>query len=287
MKQPTRVSLLVAGLFPALAIVFTAHHFDSNPWVWSWIIVFEIMMTLLLAMALGILNYNIAWAFYLRPARVREQELIAQLKDAEIREEQALQLAGTDPLTGLPNRRGVSLMLQKMFGAQRRFAHQDSNEDSKPKAAMQLAVAVIDLDGFKAANDQRGHDFGDTVLRLAAEILRRHFARDTDIVCRSGGDEFQVFMLGEQNDSACEAVTSRLETFGRLFESEFQRLFGSTNEASLPLSVTASCGVTIGNLPDDQAIDETLLAELLSSADRMMYQAKQGGKNQVVASQAD
>ncbi len=242
------------------------------------------MMTLLLAFAWGILNYQITWVFYLRPAQAREQELLKQLKDAEIREEQALQLAGTDPLTGLPNRRGVSFMLQKMFGAQRRFAHQDSNEDSRPKAAiMQLAAAVIDLDGFKAANDQRGHDFGDTVLRLVAEILRRYFTRDTDIVCRSGGDEFQVFMLGEKNDAAIQAVALRLEGFCRLFETEFNRLFGSTNEARLPLSVTASCGVTIADLPDDQAIDETLLAKLLTSADQMMYRAKQEGKNRVVA----
>ena len=288
-QEPTHVSLLVAGLFPALAIAFTAHHFDSNPWVWSWVIIFEIMMTLLLAFALGILNYKIAWAFYLRPAMAREQELIVQLTKAKAETEQALRLAGTDPLTGLLNRRGASLMLQRMFGAQRRFGHQDSDEDSKPKA-LQLAVAVLDLDGFKPINDRFGHGFGDATLCLMAELLRRQFERDTDIICRSGGDEFQVFILGEKGSTTIDAVSARLASFCQLFESEFQGLFASTcPTARRPLVVTASCGVTICDLPNT-AIDRSFLDQQIELADQAMYEAKETGKNRIVVampSQAD
>ncbi len=278
------------GILPAILVLVIPWHFRNfiqgtlSPWSLA---PFELGLFALVVYAFGQYVRAII-EIYLRPARAREQELTKQLKDAEAREENALQLAGTDPLTGLLNRRGASLMLQGIFGAQRRFAHQDSDGEASLSNLMQLAVAVIDLDGFKAANDQFGHIFGDATLCLVAELLRRQFARDTDIVCRSGGDEFQVFILGEKGSTTIDAVSAQLASFCQLFESECQGLFVSTCPTTRqPLVVTASCGVTIGNLTNNQDIDETLLARLLASADQAMYDAKRAGKNQVVTSQAD
>ena len=113
----------------------------------------------------------------LRSSREREQALDAA--------EQASELAGVDPLTGLGNRRAWRQALDQETARQRRYP---SN----------TTVLVVDLDDLKQVNDSEGHRAGDDHLRRAASALRAA-ARRVDVVCRLGGDEFAV--LAPNTDS--------------------------------------------------------------------------------------
>ena len=158
-----------------------------------------------------------------------------------------------DPLTGLGNR----LLLQdRLQQAMARSSRQGTH----------LAVVMLDLDGFKAINDQHGHAAGDRLLLAIAQRLRAA-VREVDTVVRLGGDEFVVLLpdLGETEDA----------------RSLVQRLL---NAASTPiedpagtLQVSASIGVTY--FPQASPVDETAL---LQQADLAMYQAKHAGRNRYV-----
>lgn len=190
-----------------------------------------------------------------------------QLEITEAERDSAVQAAGTDPLTGLFNRRGISLLTHKVLGAQMRVMHDDTR--MKHNGGVCVTIAVIDLDGFKAVNDTLGHTQGDAMLCLAGELLRRHFARGTDMVCRLGGDEFLVFIIG--SDDIGSAV-SRLEKFRQVFKAEASRLLPEQ------VCVTASCGVKAESIPEG----EINFDSLISQADTLMYHAKRKGKDTVV-----
>jgi diguanylate cyclase (GGDEF)-like protein/PAS domain S-box-containing protein len=116
---------------------------------------------------------------------------ISSLKEAEerwLRERRGLvkqrremaDLANTDPLTGLLNRRGFDEKL-RLYSSQTRLQH---------------TVLMIDIDYFKRYNDTYGHQAGDECLVRIADVLRTHAARSTDITARMGGEEFAVALLG-------------------------------------------------------------------------------------------
>jgi diguanylate cyclase (GGDEF)-like protein len=110
-----------------------------------------------------------------------------------------------DPLTGLPNR--------LLFGELAAAASERARRDRKP-----CAVLLIDLNSFKAVNDELGHDSGDQVLVQAAERLRDS-VRATDTVARLGGDEFAVLLGGHQTIDDCERFAHKLQrAFDRPFD---------------------------------------------------------------------
>jgi diguanylate cyclase len=116
---------------------------------------------------------------YLALTDVRRYTLQLRQREAHFRE-----LAHTDPLTGLANRRGLQRALRESDGA---------------------AVLVgIDLDGFKTVNDMRGHDVGDAVLIEVGDRLRRNLL-DGDVAARLGGDEFAVLMRGSADEAMLTA----------------------------------------------------------------------------------
>ncbi|WAR43459.1 EAL domain-containing protein [Methylomonas rapida] len=159
-------------------------------------------------------------------------------------------IAHYDALTGLPNRVLFADRLQKaMAQALRR--------------GQRLAVAYIDLDGFKTINDSYGHDAGDHLLMLVANNMK-HTLRDGDSLARLGGDEF-VAVLIDLND--IEASTPM-----------FLRLLGAAQEPvkhdESVLQVSASIGVSF--YPQLEEVDAD---QLLRQADQAMYQAKLAGKN--------
>ncbi len=159
-------------------------------------------------------------------------------------------LAHHDPLTHLPNR---LLLADRMRVA---FAQAD-------RARKLLAVCYLDLDGFKAVNDNLGHEAGDRLLIQVAGRLRDSLRAGGDTVSRLGGDEFVLLLAGFDAVEDCEHALARLLV---LLSAPYRLEEGVA-------TVSASVGVTL--YPRDQGDPD----ELLRHADQAMYLAKQGGRN--------
>lgn len=152
----------------------------------------------------------------------------------------------TDPLTGLQNRRGLDAILARW------------QEDARG-----FAVIMLDIDHFKRINDGHGHDAGDEVIRTMA-LLMRDASRSSDVLCRSGGEEFLILLP----DTGLEDATAIAE---RLRQRTEAQAFGEVGQVTLSAGVAVSAG-SDGDAP---------LA--LKRADAAMYQAKRQGRNRVVA----
>ena len=159
-------------------------------------------------------------------------------------------IAHYDSLTGLPNR---SLLADRM--------HQAIAQTTRRGTVM--AIAYLDLDGFKAVNDSHGHEAGDHLLIVLADRMK-HTLREGDTLARLGGDEFIAMLLDLPDIEACVPMLLRL-------------LKAASEEVAFngnALRVTASLGVTFYPQPDDIDADQ-----MLRQADQAMYQAKLAGKN--------
>ena len=176
----------------------------------------------------------------------REIELRArQLEDLQ---DQLREQADRDWLTGLYNRRFLAAALERV--------------GARPGM---LSLAAIDLDHFKSVNDRFGHEAGDRVLIRAAQLLRAT-VRDTDVVARSGGEEFMVLMPLTSADDAYRCAERLREV-----------LADEPWDAIAPgMVITASIGV----VSDLASADVEALARL---ADRRLYAAKNAGRNRVDA----
>jgi diguanylate cyclase (GGDEF)-like protein/PAS domain S-box-containing protein len=175
-------------------------------------------------------------------------------------EQQLEQIAHFDALTKLPNRLLLGDRLhQALIQAQRR--------------GQSLAVAFLDLDGFKAVNDQHGHDAGDHLLVEVAGRMKQAL-REGDTLARLGGDEFVAVLLDVANVKVCEPMLNRL-----LAAAAQPVPFGDA-----VLQVSASLGVTFYPQATDITADQ-----LLRQADQAMYRSKLTGKNRyhVFASELD
>jgi diguanylate cyclase (GGDEF)-like protein len=157
-------------------------------------------------------------------------------------------LAHTDPLTDLPNRRGLSLALDQALA------------QCSPHSL--VAVYVLDLDGFKPVNDQYGHDVGDLLLTAVALRLQA-LVRSSDLVSRMGGDEFVIVARGLHSDRQAQDLGHKLlEAFQTPVDLEQHRF---------------QVGLTIGYaLAPLDGMDAKVLLKL---ADAGMYQGKQEGKH--------
>ncbi len=161
-------------------------------------------------------------------------------------------IAHFDALTGLPNR---VLLADRLRQAMTRARRQQQF----------VAVAYIDLDGFKAINDQHGHDAGDRFLRAVGERMRSRL-REWDTVARIGGDEFVVLLVDLPE--------------GEILQELLERLSRALSEPlpldALVLPVAASIGVSL--YPQDTELEAE---QLLRQADQAMYEAKHGGKGHI------
>lgn len=163
---------------------------------------------------------------------------------------QQADLASRDELTGLSNRRTVLEALRREVARSGR-------------AGTEFSVALLDIDDFKRFNDEYGHAVGDRVLRAIAEVLTSSL-RTGDIPARYGGEEFLVLMP-ETGTGAAQLVASRLLEATRALQTVPQR------------SISFSAGVATFPLHGND------IPGLLAAADRCLYQAKQAGKDHVVA----
>jgi diguanylate cyclase (GGDEF)-like protein len=173
------------------------------------------------------------------------------VKIGERSAEETTEAAHHDALTGLPNRRMLDRRVDLAL--------------AKNRERCDLALLMLDLDGFKAVNDNLGHLAGDELLKIVAHRLRTT-VRTRDLVVRLGGDEFVVFIEGLRDKGEVRDLAHRL----------LHAIAEPTDIAGNSLQV----GVSIGLCLMDESI--TNLASLLRGADHALYQAKRAGKGTFV-----
>lgn len=169
-----------------------------------------------------------------------------------------IEMAVTDPLTGLYNRRYLDTHMQLLM-------------ERSVKRERPLSVLVIDIDRFKSVNDAHGHDVGDIVIREFAKRIRLTI-RGIDLACRYGGEEFVVVLPDTDADTA-QTIAERLRL--RIATEPFE-----VGREALRLNVTASVGLSALSRASETA------DLLLKRADMALYEAKNSGRNRVVAKQA-
>jgi diguanylate cyclase (GGDEF)-like protein len=192
-----------------------------------------------------------------RLRRVRRLNVLLEARVAERTEELVVanrkldEAARADFLTGLPNRRELFECAERLRIAQQRTG--------RP-----FALAIADLDGFKAINDSRGHDCGDFVLVEIARLLRAT-VRAQDVVARWGGEEL-IFLFPDTDADGARVVAekTRAATEAHRFPWNGDRL-----------SVTLTIGVV-------EVAPDTTLEAALQAADAALYAGKRAGKNRVV-----
>ncbi|MDB5335316.1 MAG: pleD 2 [Planctomycetaceae bacterium] len=157
-------------------------------------------------------------------------------------------LATRDPLTGCLNRRSFFEIANKEW-------------DKAVGLQQPLSCIMVDLDHFKAINDNHGHGAGDMVLKMAADALQQA-VRDVDLVCRYGGEEFTALLPGADADQAA-IVAERI-----------RKTLSCLDIPKIP--VTGSLGIS------SVAFAATTLQDMLEQADKALYGAKRSGRNRVM-----
>lgn len=158
-------------------------------------------------------------------------------------EQHLREIAITDELTGLFNRRGFLTLAEKQMGNALRADHD-------------VFLIFADLDNMKEINDRLGHETGDLALATAASLFRSTF-READIIARLGGDEFAVFISCKPETDSEQAILSRLES----------NILQENRSGDLPFSVAISFGVV--RLKKDETLGQVMIR-----ADGLMYESK-------------
>lgn len=171
--------------------------------------------------------------------------------------EESFELAVTDGLTGLHNRRYMEIHLATLVC-------------DAVRTGRELSVLITDIDHFKTVNDTYGHDVGDFVLKSVAERLRRN-TRGADLACRMGGEEF-LLIMPDTSLSGAYQIGERIRT--RIASEAFQTAQGTR------IRVTSSVG--IATLDGENDTPESILKR----ADNALYAAKRRGRNRIASTAA-
>jgi diguanylate cyclase (GGDEF)-like protein len=180
--------------------------------------------------------------------RQRTEILLSYKSRLEEANAKLLDLAVTDPLTGLYNRRRFEEVMEREVNASRRYGP--------------LSLLMIDLNCFKAVNDSYGHTIGDEVLKTVAQVITAS-CRVSDTCSRLGGDEFAV-ILPHADAAAAEVVRDRI-----------QRQMAVTTVPYENGELQVSLSIGNASMPDDAGD----AASLIAAADAAMYQSKQASRS--------
>ena len=183
-------------------------------------------------------------------ARVRTH---IELKDARDR---LFRLASVDGLTGVANRRQLDAILDGEWRRAQRHGHW-------------LSVALVDVDYFKRFNDRYGHARGDECLRAVAQALAKSCRRPPDLVARYGGEEFALVLPETEPEGARALVATLLDHVDQL---AIEHL-----DSDCARHVTVSAGA-VSVVPTDSQSPR----DVLDQADRLLYEAKKGGRHHAV-----
>jgi diguanylate cyclase (GGDEF)-like protein len=168
--------------------------------------------------------------------------------------------AFVDTLTGLPNRSAGLRRVAEVVEEGKRKALESGTRAKAALSKPYCAVAIIDVDKFKAVNDTFGHDAGDEALKLVAQAMGAALRRG-DYGCRWGGEEFVCFIAAKDADEARSAA-ERIR--GKISDIQWSKR-----------KLTASIGVALW-------FPKGSFEDAVASADRALYAAKEGGRNRVV-----
>ena len=186
--------------------------------------------------------------------RKQASEAEEKVKKLEHELEEISELVREDQLTGALNRRGMEDTLDREF-------------KRSGRGHVQLCVGLIDIDNFKQLNDTLGHQGGDEALIHLTRVIKEAL-RPSDSVARYGGEEFLIILPDT-------GIREAMETLERLQRELTKKYFMHNNERRL---ITFSAGVALRAENENKE-------DLIGRADKAMYQAKQTGKNRVVAAQ--
>ncbi|NWC91909.1 MULTISPECIES: diguanylate cyclase [unclassified Pseudomonas] len=199
---------------------------------------------LVISGATGILCIGLLWLTWMLCMELRRRH----------RAEQVLsELAATDALTGLANRRTLDHRLRLEW-------------DRAQRSGDPLTVLMIDVDHFKAFNDRHGHQGGDEALRTVAQVVEGNIRRPADLAARYGGEEFAVVLPHTDSQGAlliAEHIRSSVEHLPRV------------GEDTMP--ITVSIGLSTWTKKSRATLEALLL-----SADQALYEAKHSGRNRIV-----
>jgi len=186
-------------------------------------------------------------------ARVRVGcRMIDLHRQVQDKNRQLEEMALTDPLTGLLNRRAIDVWATRELSAAARHD-------------FPIGVVMADLDHFKNINDAYGHDAGDTVLKGFAEVLKSN-TRQSDICGRFGGEEFILVITHTEKEN----LTIPIERIRKQFETRKFTVAGKTFGNTASFGIAGFRGTATPNLSD-----------LVTRADTALYSAKQNGRNRV------
>jgi diguanylate cyclase (GGDEF)-like protein len=198
----------------------------------------------LVSIATGVLCVGLLWLTWALCMELRRRH----------RAEQVLsELAATDALTGLANRRTLDERLRLEW-------------DRAQRSTESLSVLMIDVDHFKAFNDRHGHQGGDEALRAVAHVIASHIRRPADLAARYGGEEFAVVLPNTDAKGAwviAEHIRKGVQHLPRVAGDE--------------QPITVSIGLSTW-----QKHSRISLEDLLLKADQALYQAKHSGRNRIV-----
>ncbi|MCM2364080.1 sensor domain-containing diguanylate cyclase [Pseudomonas sp. SR18] len=223
------------GELPLIVVVALSSQDVFAPWKRA---------ALLTSGATGILCIGLLWLAWMLRHELRRR----------YRAERVLsELAATDALTGLPNRRILDERLRLEW-------------DRAQRSTESLTLLMIDVDHFKAFNDRHGHQGGDEALRTVAQVIGNNIRRPADLAARYGGEEFAVVLPHTDAKGAwviAEHIRSSVEHLPRVAGSE--------------RPITVSIGMSTWDKRSRMSLEALLL-----SADQALYEAKHSGRNRIV-----